>query len=255
MIVWAISDLHLSFAGTKPMDVFGDHWRDHAARVEWAWREAVEEDDLVCLPGDLSWALRLPDAAGELGWLGRLPGRKVLVKGNHDYWWASVGKVRKALPPRVFAIQNDALLLDGVGLAGARGWVDPTLDFRGLLPHLPQPPGSVPPLTQHGIRGAEEDERIYRRELDRLEASLRALDPGARLRVALLHFPPTSPAMEETAVTGLLERYRVDAAVFGHLHGEGSETFENPYGRRNRVTYHLVSADFAGFRPVRVAEL
>ncbi|MFU8858470.1 MAG: metallophosphoesterase, partial [Deferrisomatales bacterium] len=118
MIVWALSDLHLSFSGAKPMDVFGEHWRDHAARVERAWRQDVGEGDVVCLPGDLSWALRLPDAAGELAWLGALPGRKVLVKGNHDYWWASLGKVRKALPPGVFALQNDALLLDGVGLAG-----------------------------------------------------------------------------------------------------------------------------------------
>ncbi|MFU8858450.1 MAG: hypothetical protein ACNA8S_15775, partial [Deferrisomatales bacterium] len=139
--------------------------------------------------------------------------------------------------------------------AGARGWVDPTLDFRGLLPHVPQPVGGEEPLTQHGLRGAEDDGRIYRRELDRLEASLRALDPGARLRVALLHFPPTSPALEETPVTRLLERCRVDAAVFGHLHGAGAETFENPYGHRNGVTYYLVSADFAGFRPVQVATL
>lgn len=254
MRVWALADLHLSFAGTKPMDVFGEHWRDHAARVERAWRDEVAAGDIVCLPGDLSWALRLTEAAEELAWLGDLPGRKVLVKGNHDYWWASVGKVRKALPPGVFALQNDALALDGVALAGARGWVDPSLDFRALVP--PEDgPVEAESAPQHGIRGAEDDAKIYRRELDRLEASLRAMEPGARFRVALLHFPPTSPALEETPVTRLLERHGVEAAVFGHLHGPGADTFANPYGERNGVVYYLVSADFAGFRPALVASL
>jgi len=254
MRIWALADLHLSFAGTKPMDIFGEHWRDHVARVERAWREEVAEADIVCLPGDLSWALRLAEAADELAWLGNLPGRKVLVKGNHDYWWASVGKVRKALPGGVFALQYDALLLDGVALAGARGWVDPELDFSALLPR-PEDGSAAAPDPQQGIQGAEDDAKIYRRELDRLEASLRAMEPGARFRVALLHFPPTSPGLEETPVTRLLERYQVDAVVFGHLHGAGAASFVNPYGERRGVVYYLVSADFAGFRPVPVASL
>ncbi|MHB8764952.1 MAG: metallophosphoesterase [Deferrisomatales bacterium] len=251
-MIWALSDLHLSFSRPKPMDVFGEHWRDHAARVEAEWRGRVAPGDVVCLPGDLSWAMKLPDAAGELAWLGRLPGRKVLVKGNHDYWWGSVGKVRRALPEGVYALQHDALCLDGVAFAGARGWVDPTLDFRGLSPCLPGEDAGPDPL--HGIQGGEEDEKIYRREIDRLEASLRAMDPGARLRVALLHFPPTSPALEETPVTRLLARYRVDVVAFGHLHGTDGRVFENPYGVRDGATYHLVSADFAGFAPLPIAE-
>jgi predicted phosphohydrolase len=249
MIVWGLADLHLSFARTKPMDVFGAHWRDHAARVAAAWRELVSDEDVVCLPGDLSWALRLAEAEAELRWLGALPGRKVLVKGNHDYWWSSVTRVRRALPAGVFALQNDAVVLGPAAFAGARGWVDPALDFRGLLPNLP----GEEALPQRGIRGHEEDRKIYERELERLEASLRAVEPGAGLRVALLHFPPTSPDMEETPVTRLLERYGVDVAVFGHLHGRGAENFSNPYGERNGIVYYLVSADFAGFRPVRVA--
>src|SRR5512141_1638276 len=109
MNLWALSDLHLSFAFPKPMDVFGERWRDHGDRIAAAWRERVEPDDVVCLPGDLSWALRLSEVAGELAWLAELPGRKVLVKGNHDYWWDSIGKVRRALPEGVHALQNDAL--------------------------------------------------------------------------------------------------------------------------------------------------
>ncbi|NTU59799.1 MAG: hypothetical protein HGA98_01940, partial [Deltaproteobacteria bacterium] len=236
MNLWGLADLHLSFAFPKPMDVFGERWRDHGARIAEAWRARVAPDDVVCLPGDLSWALRLRDLEGELAWLADLPGRKVLVKGNHDYWWESVSKVRKALPPGVFALQNDALLLDGVAFAGARGWVDPTLDFGGLCA-----PGPEESAALHGIRGGDEDAKLYRREVERLETSLRALDRSARLRVALLHFPPTSPALEATPVTALLERYGVQVAVFGHLHAPGSERFENPYGERGGVRYYLVS--------------
>ena len=234
------------------MDVFGAHWRDHALRVETAWRERVVPEDVVCLPGDLTWAMRLSEARAELRWLGSLPGRKVLVKGNHDYWWGSIAKVRAELPPGVYALQNDAVCLDGVGFAAARGWVDPRLDFSGLPCGAPLEPAE--PHVLRGIQGEHEDEKIYRRELQRLEASLRALDPAAALRVALLHFPPTSPRLEETPVTLLLESHRVDVAVFGHLHGAGGEVLAGPFGARGGVTYHLVSADFAGFAPVLVAQ-
>ncbi|MDF1556449.1 MAG: hypothetical protein P1P84_25540, partial [Deferrisomatales bacterium] len=149
------------------------------------------------------------------------------------------------------ALQNDTVTLDGVAFAGARGWVDEALEFGGLLPESLDPGGE--PRVQHDIRGVEEDRRLYQRELGRLENSLRELDDGAALRVALLHFPPTSPALEETPVTRLLERYRVDVAVFGHLHGPGWETFANPYGERDGVRYFLVSADFARFQPVLLA--
>lgn len=253
MRVWALADLHLSFATPKPMDVFGERWRDHAARIAEAWRERVAAEDVVCLPGDLSWALRLPEVAGELRWLGELPGRKVLVKGNHDYWWDAIGKVRRVLPAGTFVLQNDSLRLGDAAFAGARGWVDPSLDFRSLGP--PSEGAGDEPDRLEGLRGAEEDRKIYRRELERLEVSLRALAAEARLRVALLHFPPTSPGLEPTPVTALLERYRVDVAVFGHLHGEGAGGFRNPYGERNGVCYYLVSADFAGFAPVEVARL
>ncbi|GAB4270553.1 metallophosphoesterase [Deferrisoma sp.] len=247
MRIWAISDLHLSFGKPKPMDLFGDHWRDHAARIARAWRERVAPEDVVCLPGDLSWALKPAEAQPDLAWLAGLPGRKVLVKGNHDYWWTSTSRVRRMLPEGAVAIQGDAVEIDGVGFAGARGWVDPTLDFAPLSDHLPGEPAAM-----HGIRGEAEDRRIYERELGRLERSLRALGPGPALRVALLHFPPTSPRLEDTPVTRLLERHGVEVCAFGHLHGPGWERYENPYGEKNGVRYYLVSADFARFAPVEI---
>ena len=250
MRIWAISDLHLSFAKPKPMDVFGEAWKDHVQRIETAWRERVAPDDVVCLPGDLSWAMRLHEALGELRWLGSLPGRKVLVKGNHDYWWGSLSRLREALPEGAFALQNDALVLDGVGFGGTRGWVDPALDFGPLFGTCADAEARM-----HGIRGEAEDARIYRRELERLERSLRRLPTDARLRVALIHFPPTSPTLEETPVTRILERHRVNVAVFGHLHGTGAERAPVPFGERNGVRYFLVSADLVGFEPVPVAEV
>jgi predicted phosphohydrolase len=253
MRIFALSDLHLSFSGKKPMDVFGEHWRDHARAIEAAWRAAVGSGDVVCLPGDFSWALRLDETAPELAWLGSLPGRKVLIKGNHDYWWASPGKVRAALPEGVFAIQNDSVTLDGVAFAGARGWVDNRLDFSGLCARREGEAGEFDALA--GIQGEEEDKKLYLRDLGRLETSLASMNPDARLRIALLHFPPTSPALEPTEVTELLERHRVDVVVFGHLHLTGPSTFKNPYGARNGVTYYLTSADFIGFRPLAVADI
>jgi len=100
MRIWGLSDLHLSFSGQKPMDVFGAHWNDHVRRLEAAWRAAVRPEDHVCLPGDLSWAMRLSDVQDELQWLGSLPGKKILLKGNHDYWWGSVSKGAQSPPLR-----------------------------------------------------------------------------------------------------------------------------------------------------------
>jgi len=249
MRIFALSDLHLSFSGEKPMDPFGPWWSDHAVAIERSWRSSVGAGDVVCLPGDFSWAMKPEEAARELAWLEELPGTKILVKGNHDYWWGSIGRVRSLLPPSVRALQNDSVAIAGAGFAGARGWVDPTLDF-GLLSGHVQPHE----LGEEGfsIKGLEEDRKIYDRELIRLETSLKSLGRDLTLRVALLHFPPTSPLLEDTAVTGLLEKYRVDAAVFGHVHRSGPTAFANPFGVKNGITYFLASADFVAFTPVQM---
>lgn len=249
MKILAISDLHLSFSGAKPMGIFGPWWNGHAERVESAWRRAVGPEDVVCLPGDFSWAMRPLEAKAELDWLGALPGVKLLVKGNHDYWWGSLSKVRQLLPPSIRLIQGDSVTVGEVAFGGARGWVNPALDFGGLSGH----PTSEE-LRETGAMGKnpDEDRAIYVRELGRLEASLSRLDPGASRRVALLHYPPTSPLLETTEVTELLEKYRVDAAVFGHLHRSAPSDYANPFGVRNGIAYYLVSADFVDFAPLEI---
>ncbi len=221
MAVFAIADLHLP-AQQKPMDIFGEHWRDHFQRVRQDWLDRVSGDDLVLLPGDFSWAMRLEDAMEDLESVGALPGRKLLLRGNHDYWWSGIGRVRRALPEGMFALQNDSMCFDGRLYAGTRGWT------------LPGPEISA------------DDLHIYQRERLRLEMSLkhaRRLDPVAPI-TAMLHYPPLTE--EEPGFSDLLEAYGVEDCVYGHLHG--AAIYGAVRGERRGVRYHQVSCDGLGFR-------
>lgn len=226
MTVWAISDLHLP-ARQKPMDVFGPHWQNHFERIREDWLGKVEPGDAVLLPGDLSWAMRLEEAMEDLGRIGALPGRKLLLRGNHDYWWSSIGRVRRALPEGCYALQNDSLMLDGVLFAGSRGWT---------IPAEPE--------------GDSDDARIYRRERLRLEMSLasaRAKSADAPL-VAMMHYPPRAEG--QVGFADLLEKYGAGDAVYGHLHGAGLAGAVR--GEIGGVRYHQVSCDGLGFQLERI---
>ncbi|MCL6453284.1 MAG: metallophosphoesterase [Alicyclobacillus sp.] len=226
-MLYALGDLHLASASAKPMDVFGDKWRDHAARIRDHWQQIVRDEDVVLVPGDISWAMTLPEAALDLAYLGNLPGQKVLIRGNHDYWWNGIGKVRKALPSGLYALQNDALRLADITLCGTRGW---------LLPTHPQ--------------FTEEDWRLYEREAHRLRMSLEAATRLGGPLVCMIHYPPLGPDGGSTLFTDLLETYRVSVCVYGHLHGHAHVHRCPP--ERSGVRYQLVSADFVDFRPVPV---
>ena len=230
MSVYAIGDLHLPGHEQKPMDVFGEQWDRHFDVIRDNWLSLVRREDIVLIPGDISWAMQLADALDDLRAIGALPGRKLLLRGNHDYWWSSIGKVRAALLPDMYAIQNDAIALDGHVFCGARGWLLPTAQT---------------PL-------APDDERIYQRELLRLEMSLVQGEKLGQKLVAMTHFPPLLGDGETTAFTELLERFPVTDVVYGHLHGAG---IRNAYqGIRNGICYRLVSCDSIGFCPVRIKE-
>ncbi len=172
MNVYAIADLHLSHSGAKPMDVFGPAWTNHTERIRQHWQETGGEDDLVLLPGDISWAMTLEDAMPDLEWIHRLPGTKVMTKGNHDYWWKSVGKVRAALPDSIRIIQNDALLIGDVALAGTRLWQLPWVTSAGLPLLMENPPNVVSPAPKR-VKDPEEEMKYVRREMGRLEMSLK----------------------------------------------------------------------------------
>ena len=222
MHIYAIGDLHLSFSAPKPMDIFGG-WDDHVSRLTDAWRARVSEDDVVLIPGDVSWAMQLIDAKPDLDFIGALPGSKILLRGNHDYWWASKARVSAALAANMRLVQNDACIVGDYAVGGTRGW---------LLP---------------GTNGFhEDDQRIFDRELNRLSLSLAAMPEGKR-RLVMLHYPPLSAQWRDTPVTALLEEARVERVVYAHLHGPAHKSaFE---GEHNGVTYELVSADYLQFTP------
>lgn len=228
MRVLAIADPHLSRVGPKPMDVFGPGWEGHPQAFFDGWRATVRDDDLVLVPGDLSWAMRLEDAMVDLRDIDALPGTKVILRGNHDYWWPSIGKLRAALPPSLHAIQNDALRIGDVVVCGTRGWTNPgTFEF------------------------SEHDEKIHRRELDRLDLSLtdaaRLRRPGDRT-VVMLHFPPTNPRLEPSGFTERILAFAPDVLVFGHLHGGRAPPLPDLRGTDVR----FVAADALGFEPAVV---
>lgn len=228
--LFALADLHLSLSGEKPMDVFGELWRDHSARMAEAWDGTVGPEDTVLLPGDLSWAKTLDDAASDLGWIGQRPGRKLLLRGNHDYWWSSVAKVTRALPEGCQPLQNSAVRLERCVVLGTRGWTSP------------DDPAAQP-----------EDAKIFRRELERLRLSVQDADRqhGRDLpRVAMLHFPPWIEGREPTPVVRILKDAGVRHCVYGHLHGEDHRL--GITGEREGIHFYLVAADALGFAPVEI---
>ena len=230
--IFAIGDLHLSLSvENKAMDVFGPGWANHVARLKEGWQDTVGEEDLVLVPGDISWGLRLEEALADLEFIHGLKGTKVLLRGNHDYWWTGYSKVKSVLPPSVKAVQNDALLWNGVIVGGTRGWNTP------LSPDFSE----------------SKDRKIFEREKLRLGLSLQAMDAkDGRLRVVMLHYPPFNEKGEPTDFADLIRGHGVDHAVYGHLHGRSClGSFE---GDHEGTRFHLVSADHLQFVPRLIAE-
>lgn len=228
MKVFAIGDLHLAGGSNKPMDVFGPHWDRHFERISESWCEQVADGDTVLIPGDISWAIRQEQAVEDLMAIGKLPGRKILLRGNHDYWWNSLSKLRAILPENMYALQNDCIVVENIAFTGSRGWTCP------------------------GSSGfAEEDEKLYQRELIRMGMSLEKA-PKDLLKICMLHFPPFNERRQPSGFTELFEKHGVHTVVYGHLHGRSCKNaFE---GERNGVNYLLCSADHLNFAPRLILE-
>ena len=226
MRLFAIGDLHLSGGDEKPMNVFGEHWEGHFERISADWQVRVADEDAVLIPGDISWAMQLKDAVPDLRQIAALPGRKVFVKGNHDYWWSSLTQVKEAMGESMTALQYTAADLGPWVVCGTRGWLFPT---------------PAAPLD-------EENEKVYRRELARLKL---ALDDAKRMAgdrpiVVMLHYPPLFDTFRDTEFTALLEAYHVHTAVYGHLHGAGIRAGFT--GEHRGVRYTLTSCDSLDFK-------
>lgn len=216
MSIYAIGDLHLSFDTSKPMDIFGDNWKDHENKIKNDWIEKVKQDDLVLLPGDFSWAMNLKDTYKDFCYLNELPGKKILLKGNHDYWWNSLKKLNEYIEENnfkdIYFLHNNSYEFEGKIIAGTRGWNLSLLN--------------------------EEDKAIINRELIRLELSIQ---DGIKKYgedkeiIVCMHYPPTNKELlENSEFIKLMQKYGVKKCIYGHLHGEAlADVVEGRY-LRNR---------------------
>lgn len=228
MALYAIADLHLSESGEKPMDVFGENWILHTQKIKDDWLLKVNDGDTVLIAGDISWEMNIDNAMIDLNWISQLPGRKILCKGNHDYWWTSITKIN-ALYKNMDFLQNNFFFYDGSAICGTRGWICP-----------------------NSYNYTEEDTKIYLREANRLETSLeKAKIAGYTKIVAMLHYPPTNELMETSLFTDMFEKYGVGEVIYGHLHGAESYKI-GLKGLFNGVNYRLVSCDYLNFKLARI---
>lgn len=225
MKIYAISDLHLSGLTDKPMDIFGGGWEGHFEKIKNDWEEKVKDGDAVLIGGDTSWGMKLEEGLFDVRSLAPLKGNKVFIRGNHDFWWSGISRVRAGAPDSTFYfLQNDCVKLGKYIIAGSRGWTCP---------------GSAD-YTEH-------DEALYKREAERFRLAFAAADKvreeGDEL-IALIHYPPFGQKKEDTLFTRLFEENGVKKVVFGHLHGSYYFPLRT---EKNGITYYLTSCDKARF--------
>jgi len=233
MAIYTIADLHLSFGTNKPMDIFGFNWEKHDEKIASDWIKKVNNDDLVVLAGDFSWAMNLDDTIKDFEYLNSLPGKKLLLKGNHDYWWTTLTKMRKFLEKHNFEnidfIQNNYYVFENKVITGVRGWE---------------------------ISSTEEDKRILNREKLRLQMELEAIqkqEDSSKEIIIFMHYPPYERFEENqnNPFASILEKHNVKKCYYGHLHGiagyENVREYEL-YG----IKYRLISADYLDFKLEKV---
>ena len=227
MALYAIGDLHLSFGADKPMDVFGGAWVGYVDKLRQGLSVIGPEDTTVLL-GDVSWGLDLADARADFAFLSAIPGRKLILKGNHDYWWTTAAKFDRFCAENgfenLFLLHNNCHFYEDVALCGTRGW-----------------------FFEEDREGSHDD-KVYRREILRLEASLKAA--GDREKYCFLHYPPRYRGYECPEILELLRQYQVRRCYYGHLHGESHRLATE--GEVDGTVFTLVAADYVNFKPVRI---
>lgn len=272
MAIYAISDLHLSLSKPKPMDIFGPAWADHAETIRQNWVTLVKDEDIVLLPGDISWAMKLNEAMPDLNFIADLPGTKVLIRGNHDYWWQrrATNRIQREVDKNLIFLQGTSIVIRNIGITGTRGWrVDwesrvadnkekPRMKCESCQPIISdnESESSVfsskdlgiyhPPAGGRLPASEQQNERILRRELGYLERGLLSIPETVSLKIAMLHFPPFDERLRPNEFAEMLTRYSVDILVYGHVHLGLGGWIENEVGG---VHYHIVSADVLNFTP------
>ncbi len=226
MAIYTIGDLHLAFGTDKPMDIFPG-WQGYTEKLEKLWRQMVSPQDTVVLAGDLSWAMHLENCHSDFAWINSMPGQKLLLKGNHDYWWSTLAKMNRYIADNAFTtlnfVFNNAYLVENYAICGTRGWM----------------------ADSHG----ESDEKIMQREAGRLRASLQTARkqwPNAQ-PIVFLHYPPIYPNHRAQLFIDAMQEYGVQNCYYGHLHGAMIHSaFQK---EENGIKYRLVSADALHFAP------
>lgn len=254
MKIWALADPHLSFGvPDKTMELFGPAWQDHPAQIEANWRKLVAPEDLVLVAGDLSWGMRAAEVEPDLAWLDSLPGKKILSRGNHDYWWPTQTKLVRMLPPSVQALDGNGLVLGNLQIAATRLWDTHEFSFAAWTIFRENPKAKKREESPEQLTARlEQQERIFVRELGRLEAGLRSLPPkGSSLRIAMTHYPPVGPGLGPSRASAILEKYSVDICVFGHLHS--LDIAKVAFGKARGIEYILTSCDYINFSPKLIA--
>lgn len=241
MAVWALADLHLPFSDPKKdMAIFGPDWENYTERIETNWNRLVGDEDLVLVAGDISWAMRPEEAGKDLEWIDALPGTKLICRGNHDYWWSSASKVAKILPPSIKFVHHSVFDWNELSIAGTRFWDSEEYSFLKYMPILEN---SMP-------KKIEFSEKIFEKELGRLEMALKNLNTKAKWRIAMTHYPLIGADLADSRASKLLENYEVQIAIFGHLHSIDKKA--KLFGEKNGVRYILTSCDYLDCRPLRI---
>ena len=229
MALYAISDLHLGFNLDKPMDIFGDNWINHEEKIKENWYKLIGSDDTVLIAGDISWALKESDSQRDLSWIDELPGKKIISKGNHDFWWGSISKLNKSFNTIKF-IQNNFYSYNEYAICGTRGWI-----------------------CEGSDKYTEKDDKIFKREVIRLRLSLdSAKHKGFEKFIVMIHYPPTNEKFQESEFTKIFKEYNVSKVIYGHLHGNALGRVLD--GLIDKIEYNITSSDYLNFCPKKILE-
>lgn len=231
MAIFAISDLHLSMSCNKPMNIFGSKWDNYTEKMKENWNKIVTDDDYVIIPGDISWATYIDDATADFEYIHSLNGKKLILKGNHDYWWTTLNKMNVFLEKNGFdsisILKNTAYLIGDTAICGTRGWI-------------------IPPSASCG-----EDAKIFEREKQRLILSLEdAKAQKAKNIICAMHYPPIDENIARNDFLDIMKAYNVTQCIFGHLHAAAHKNA--PIGERSGIKFRLVSCDYLNFMPLLI---
>lgn len=228
MSIYAISDLHLSFNANKPMDIFGVNWENHIIKLKANWIKQAKENDIIVLGGDFSWSTYLKDTIKDFKFLNNLPGKKILLKGNHDYWWTTLTNMNNYLKENkiedIFFLYNNSYLFENYIIAGTKGW-----NFN-----------------------AETDKKLLNRELQRLETSIKSgiYQYGNKEIMLFVHYPPINEKNIHTEFIKIMKKYNVKKCFYGHLHGINQK--EAVEGNINGIEFKLISSDYTDFKLIKI---